>query len=102
MQIHLLDPWWNPATEDQAMDRVHRIGQQRAVSVWRYVSTDSIEERMLVLQVRTRCRSVAAGRCCSRAVVNVCPCVHGCCVPFWRSVTVGGLVMSASLVRRMR
>lgn len=52
MQVHLLDPWWNPATEDQAMDRVHRIGQQRAVAVWRYVATDSIEERMLVLQVR--------------------------------------------------
>eukprot|EP00892_Ulva_mutabilis_P006202 jgi/Ulvmu1/3954/UM018_0177.1 len=53
-QIHLLDPWWNPATEDQAMDRVHRIGQQRPVAVWRYVSSDSIEERMLVLQDRKR------------------------------------------------
>ena len=34
------------------MERVHRIGQQRPVDVWRYVATDSIEERMLVLQVR--------------------------------------------------
>lgn len=52
LQIHLLDPWWNPATEDQAMDRVHRIGQQRAVDVWRYACNDSIEERILALQVR--------------------------------------------------
>jgi SNF2 family DNA or RNA helicase len=35
-QVHLLDPWWNPATEDQAMDRVHRIGQRREVTVFRY------------------------------------------------------------------
>lgn len=53
VQMHLLDPWWNPATEDQAMDRVHRIGQQRDVDVWRYACNDSIEERILTLQVRT-------------------------------------------------
>lgn len=48
--MHILDPWWNPATEDQAMDRVHRIGQRRPVDVWRYACTDSIEERILTLQ----------------------------------------------------
>ena len=34
-EVHLLDPWWNPATEEQAMDRVHRIGQRRPVRVFR-------------------------------------------------------------------
>jgi SWI/SNF-related matrix-associated actin-dependent regulator of chromatin subfamily A3 len=34
-EVHLLDPWWNPATEEQAMDRVHRIGQRRPVRVYR-------------------------------------------------------------------
>jgi SWI/SNF-related matrix-associated actin-dependent regulator of chromatin subfamily A3 len=52
LQMHILDPWWNPASEDQAMDRVHRIGQQRSVDVWRYACNDSIEERILVLQAR--------------------------------------------------
>lgn len=53
-QVHLLDPWWNPTTEDQAMDRVHRIGQQATVRVFRYISRDTIEERMLELQNRKR------------------------------------------------
>ncbi|KAF6264805.1 SNF2 family N-terminal domain-containing protein [Scenedesmus sp. NREL 46B-D3] len=48
--VHLMDPWWNPAVEDQAMDRVHRLGQSRAVYVWRYVALGTIEERMLELQ----------------------------------------------------
>jgi len=40
------------AAEDQAQDRIHRLGQTRAVSVFRYIATDTIEERMLELQVR--------------------------------------------------
>ncbi|WIA16914.1 hypothetical protein OEZ85_013841 [Tetradesmus obliquus] len=48
--VHMMDPWWNPAVEDQAMDRVHRLGQTRAVQVWRYVALGTIEERMLELQ----------------------------------------------------
>jgi superfamily II DNA or RNA helicase len=44
-----LDPWWNPAVEDQAADRAHRIGQQRAVTVVRLVSRDTIEEKVLAL-----------------------------------------------------
>ncbi|KAG2423298.1 hypothetical protein HXX76_015447 [Chlamydomonas incerta] len=52
--VHLMDPWWNPAVEEQAMDRVHRLGQTRHVEVYRYVAADTIEERMLVLQDRKR------------------------------------------------
>ncbi len=46
--IHL-DPWWNPAVEDQATDRVHRIGQQRPVTVYRLVTEDTVEEKILKL-----------------------------------------------------
>jgi superfamily II DNA or RNA helicase len=48
--VFLLDPWWNPAVEDQAADRAHRIGQTRPVIVHRLVTRDSVEERMLALQ----------------------------------------------------
>ncbi len=44
-----LDPWWNPAVEDQATDRAHRIGQNRAVTVYRLVAKDTIEEQILAL-----------------------------------------------------
>ena len=44
-----LDPWWNPAVEDQASDRAHRIGQTRPVTVYRFVSENTIEERILAL-----------------------------------------------------
>jgi len=46
--VHL-DPWWNPAVEDQASDRAHRIGQTRPVTIYRLVMADSIEERILEL-----------------------------------------------------
>ncbi|GAM28082.1 hypothetical protein SAMD00019534_112580 [Acytostelium subglobosum LB1] len=48
--VFLLDPWWNPATEEQAIDRVYRIGQNKNVYVTRFVIKDSIEERILKLQ----------------------------------------------------
>ena len=48
----LLDPWWNPATEAQAIDRVHRIGQTRSVSVYRLVARNTVEEKVRLLQVR--------------------------------------------------
>lgn len=51
--VHM-DPWWNPATEDQASDRVHRIGQRRPVTVYRVVARDTIEERILALHRRKR------------------------------------------------
>lgn len=44
------DPWWNPAVENQASDRAHRIGQTRAVTVYRLIAKDTIEERILRLQ----------------------------------------------------
>ena len=52
--IFLLDPWWNPAVEDQAADRAHRIGQTRPVLVHRLVARDTVEERILALQQRKR------------------------------------------------
>ncbi|SNS98346.1 SWIM zinc finger [Rhodococcoides kyotonense] len=48
----VLDPWWNPATEAQAVDRVHRIGQQRTVFVNRYVARGTIEEKVMALKER--------------------------------------------------
>jgi SNF2 family DNA or RNA helicase len=44
-----LDPWWNPAVEDQATDRAHRIGQLRPVTVYRLVAKDTIEEQILAM-----------------------------------------------------
>jgi SNF2 family DNA or RNA helicase len=46
--VHL-DPWWNPAVEDQASDRAHRIGQERPVTIYRLILQDSIAERILCL-----------------------------------------------------
>jgi superfamily II DNA or RNA helicase len=51
--IHM-DPWWNPAVEDQASDRAHRIGQQRPVTVYRLVAKNTIEERILKLHANKR------------------------------------------------
>jgi superfamily II DNA or RNA helicase len=48
----LLDPWWNPATEAQAVDRAHRIGQTRSVMVYRLVAKDTIEEKVMALKAR--------------------------------------------------
>jgi SNF2 family DNA or RNA helicase len=58
--VFLLDPWWNPAAEDQAADRAHRMGQKRAVTVYRLVSKDTIEERILALQQKKRALSQVA------------------------------------------
>ncbi len=48
------DPWWNPAVENQATDRAHRIGQTKPVFVYKFVSTGSIEEKILHLQARKK------------------------------------------------
>ncbi|MBN2766817.1 MAG: DEAD/DEAH box helicase [Paludibacteraceae bacterium] len=48
--VFLLDPWWNPAAEAQAYDRAHRIGQQNKVFVYKFISRNSIEEKILRLQ----------------------------------------------------
>ena len=46
----LMDPWWNPASENQAVDRAHRIGQKRNVMVYRMVSKNTIEEKVMALE----------------------------------------------------
>jgi len=61
--VFLLDPWWNPAVEDQAADRAHRIGQTRPVLVHRLVAADTVEERIIALQARKReLAEVAVGK----------------------------------------
>ena len=52
--VFLLDPWWNPAVEEQAINRCHRIGQTRPVVVKRFVVRGTVEDNMLVLQERKR------------------------------------------------
>jgi SNF2 family DNA or RNA helicase len=51
--IHL-DPWWNPAVEDQASDRAHRMGQQRPVTIYRLVTQNTIEEKIIALHAEKR------------------------------------------------
>jgi superfamily II DNA or RNA helicase len=58
--VFLCDPWWNPAVEDQAADRAHRIGQERPVMIYRLVATDTVEERIMELQQRKRAIGEAA------------------------------------------
>ena len=48
--VFILDPWWNPASEMQAMNRAHRIGQDKNVFIYRYITTNSIEEKIVRLQ----------------------------------------------------
>jgi SNF2 family DNA or RNA helicase len=48
--VFILDPWWNPASEIQAMNRAHRIGQDKSVFVYRYITSNSIEEKIVRLQ----------------------------------------------------
>ncbi|WP_125612591.1 DEAD/DEAH box helicase [Specibacter cremeus] len=50
--VFLLDPWWNPATENQAVDRTHRIGQTKNVMVYRLVAKETIEEKVMALKER--------------------------------------------------
>ena len=52
--IFLLDPWWNPAVESQAIDRAHRIGQARPVFAYRLIARDTVEEKVLQLQAQKR------------------------------------------------
>ena len=57
--VFLLDPWWNPAVEEQAADRAHRLGQDRPVLVHHLVAAETVEERILALQAHKRALSDA-------------------------------------------
>ncbi len=52
--VFILDPWWNPAVEQQAIDRTHRIGQTRKVFAYRLICRDTVEQRIIELQQRKR------------------------------------------------
>ena len=52
--VFLYDPWWNPAVEMQAIDRTHRIGQQKRVFTYRFITKDSVEEKIQDLQGQKR------------------------------------------------
>ena len=54
-----MDPWWNPAVEDQASDRAHRIGQQRPVTIYRLVAKGTIEEK--IVEMHNKKRDLADG-----------------------------------------
>ena len=48
--VFILDPWWNPAVENQAIDRAYRIGQERNVFVYKFITADTLEEKIINLQ----------------------------------------------------
>lgn len=52
--VYIVDPWWNPAAEQQAIDRAHRIGQKRSVFAYKMICKDSVEEKILQLQERKK------------------------------------------------
>jgi hypothetical protein len=52
--VYLVDPWWNPAAEQQAIDRSHRIGQEKKVFAYRMICRDTVEEKILQLQERKK------------------------------------------------
>lgn len=66
--VFILDPWWNPAAEDQAADRAHRIGQDKPVMVYRLVTQGTVEERVLALKERKRALADAVLAEAGRAV----------------------------------
>ena len=52
--MFLLDPWWNPAVEAQAIDRAHRVGQTKNVFAYRMICRDTVEEKIAELQKKKR------------------------------------------------
>ncbi|WP_140937295.1 DEAD/DEAH box helicase [Sphingobacterium lumbrici] len=52
--VFILDPWWNPAVEQQAIDRTHRIGQTQNVFIYKFISKDTVEEKIVALQNRKK------------------------------------------------
>lgn len=68
--VILLDPWWNPAVEAQAVDRAHRMGQRRPVTAYKLITTGTIEEKVLELQERKK--GLAAGVLGDGGMPNLC------------------------------
>ena len=52
--VFIIDPWWNPAVEQQAIDRTHRIGQDKTVFIYKFITKDTVEEKILALQDRKK------------------------------------------------
>ncbi len=52
--VYIVDPWWNPAVENQAIDRCYRIGQDKKVFAYRMICRDTVEEKILKLQERKK------------------------------------------------
>ena len=53
--VIIYDPWWNPSVENQAIDRIHRIGQDKKVFAYRLIMKDSVEEKILKLKEKKNC-----------------------------------------------
>ncbi|KAK7918042.1 DNA repair protein RAD5 [Apiospora marii] len=60
-RVYMMDPWWSFAVEAQAIDRVHRMGQEDEVKVYRFIARDSVEERMLKIQDRKKFIATSLG-----------------------------------------
>jgi SNF2 family DNA or RNA helicase len=71
--VFLLDPWWNPAVEAQAIDRAHRLGQTRQVFAYRLICRDTVEEKIAELQAKKRDLADAILEADSRAFSNMSP-----------------------------
>jgi len=71
-RVILVDPWWNPSAEDQATDRVYRLGQKKPVTIIRFIMKDSIEEGIVKIQKRKRdlIKFVEIGKTCSKQSVK--------------------------------
>jgi SNF2 family DNA or RNA helicase len=52
--VFIIDPWWNPAVEQQAIDRTHRIGQKKTVFTYKFITKDTVEEKILALQEKKK------------------------------------------------
>ncbi len=71
--IYILDPWWNPAVEAQAVDRAHRIGQTRPVFAYRLIARDTVEEKILSLQDKKRELAESIVRADAGVIANLTP-----------------------------
>jgi len=52
--VYIVDPWWNPAVEQQAIDRTHRIGQDKKIFAYRLICKDTVEDKIILLQEKKK------------------------------------------------